>query len=94
MHLISVYQAFEKNSCSFCEKSENFLTLAEFLLVAIKAGIAFFSASIRNVDQVEERSLTGLDWLHGPLLTAAFRQIHGILPSIRESHSFQKKRRL
>ena len=38
--------------------------------------------------------LSGLDWLHGPLLTAGFRQIHGILPSIRESHSFQKMRRL
>ena len=38
--------------------------------------------------------LSGLDWLYGPLFTAAFRQIHGILPSIRESHSFQKMRRL
>jgi hypothetical protein len=35
----------------------------------------------------------GLDPLRGPLLTAAFRQIHGIRLSIRESRPFQKMRR-
>ena len=35
----------------------------------------------------------GLGPLRGPLLTAAFRQIHGIRLSIRESRPFQKMRR-
>jgi hypothetical protein len=35
----------------------------------------------------------GLGPLRGPLLTAAFRQIHGIQPLIRESPPFQKMRR-
>ena len=40
--------------------------------------------------------LLGLDQLHSPLRKGAFRQIHEILLSIRESHSIQnsKRRRL
>jgi len=35
--------------------------------------------------------LLGLDRLRGLLVTEAFRQIHEILPLIRESHPFQKE---
>ncbi len=53
------YQAFDENWLSVALKIGEFSEVAEFLIVAIHAGIPFFSLSIRNVDQVREHSPHG-----------------------------------